>query len=197
LNTVVSIAKKYLPYVQCLDSRSLDSIDLVVIHCTELPDLAAARQFGQCVHYKESGTGNSGHFYVERNGNVEQWVPLKKVAHHVRDHNERSVGIELVNLGRYPNWLDSRNQIMKEPYPPDQIDALLELLQNLLQRLPALKKISGHSTLDTTKVAASNQADRLVFRKQDPGPRFPWEDILAQVSLDWFEPGPTHGSDKN
>ena len=122
---------------------------------------------------------------------------LKKVAHHVRDYNERSVGIELVNLGRYPNWLDSRNQIMKEPYPPDQIDALLELLQNLLQRLPALKKISGHSTLDTTKVAASNQADRLVFRKQDPGPRFPWEDILAQVSLDWFEPGPTHGSDKN
>ena len=98
------INENLLPYAHRLVSRPTDSIDLVVIHCTELPDLATAREYGQYIHYPDSGTGNSGHFYIERNGNVEQWVPLDRVAHHVRNYNERSIGIELVNTGRFPDW---------------------------------------------------------------------------------------------
>ena len=49
-----------LPYVTRLESRAMDHVDLVVIHCTELPDLAMAREFGEReVH--ASRTGNSGH----------------------------------------------------------------------------------------------------------------------------------------
>ena len=33
-----------LPYAARLDSRPLAAIDLVVIHCTELPDMAMARE---------------------------------------------------------------------------------------------------------------------------------------------------------
>lgn len=181
------VTENLLPYTDSLESRSADAVDLIVIHCTELPDLATAREYGQKVHYEESGTGNSGHYYVERNGTIEQWVPIEKSAHHVRNFNGRSIGIELVNTGRYPDWLDSRKQLMKEPYPPPQISALITLLQALSECLPALTKIGGHSNLDTARVAASDRADLLVYRKQDPGPEFPWEEILSQVSLDWFE----------
>ena len=38
-----------LPYETKLDARPLSQVDLVVIHCTELPDLAMARAYGEQV----------------------------------------------------------------------------------------------------------------------------------------------------
>ena len=105
-----------LPYVDQLELRDRDAITLVVIHCTELPDLATAREYGERVLYTESSTGNSGHFYIDRNGRVHEFVPVTRVANHTRGYNRQSVGIELVNRGRYPNWFDSRHQQMTEPY---------------------------------------------------------------------------------
>lgn len=177
-----------LPYVESLESRLTSNIDLVVIHCTELPDLAMARKYGEQVHYPETGTGNSGHFYIERNGTIEQWVPVDRVAHHVRNFNKNSLGIELVNRGRYPQWFSSRHQLMQEPYPPEQVDALLHLLKTLSEQLPSLSLISGHSTLDKSLVQATDNSLEKVYRKQDPGPLFPWPDVLAETSLVWFEP---------
>jgi N-acetylmuramoyl-L-alanine amidase len=147
-----------------------------------------ARKYGEQVHYPETGTGNSGHFYIERNGTIEQWVPVDRVAHHVRNFNKNSLGIELVNRGRYPQWFSSRHQLMQEPYPPEQVDALLHLLKTLSEQLPSLSLISGHSTLDKSLVQATDNSLEKVYRKQDPGPLFPWPDVLAETSLVWFEP---------
>ena len=75
-----TIRLRPLPYQRSLAARPLSSIDLLVIHCTELPDLAMAREYGERVLYPKkypnknpdnetgthSGTGNSGHFYVDR-----------------------------------------------------------------------------------------------------------------------------------
>ena len=36
-----------LPYESRLEQRPLSQVDLVVIHCTELPDLATAREYGE------------------------------------------------------------------------------------------------------------------------------------------------------
>lgn len=177
-----------LPYAQRLAYRSPDEIDLAVIHCTELPDLAVARKFGERIHYPESRTGNSGHFYIERNGSIEQWVPLDRVAHHVKGFNERSVGIELVNLGRYPDWYDSRRQEMSEAYAPEQIESLANLLQWLTGVLPGLRWIAGHEELDTGLFPASDAPERLVRRKRDPGPRFPWTQLLGAVKLKRLAP---------
>src|SRR5690349_2752205 len=113
-----------LPYADRLAPRAPADIDLVVVHCTELPDLAMAREYGERVHY-DAGTGNSGHLYIDRDGRVERWVPYDRVAHHCRGYNPRSIGIELVNTGRWPDWFDSRRQAMTEPYPEAQIDALI------------------------------------------------------------------------
>jgi N-acetylmuramoyl-L-alanine amidase len=175
---------RHLPYVPALQARPLDCIDLVVIHCTELPDLAMAREYAEKILYPTSVTGNSGHFYVERCGRVEEWVPLDRAAHHVRGHNSRSVGIELVNRGRYPDWLDSRQQQMTEPYPEAQIDGLLSLLLELERNLPALRWITGHESLDTSEVAACDDPRRNVYRKLDPGPLFPWRGLQQAIGLE-------------
>ncbi|TVQ41119.1 MAG: N-acetylmuramoyl-L-alanine amidase [Wenzhouxiangella sp.] len=187
-----SIRQRPLPYADCLQQRSPADIELVVIHATELPDLAMAREYGERIHYPGSGTGNSGHFYIDRDGSIEQWVPVDRVAHHVAGHNANSVGIELVNLGRYPHWLDSKHQRWQEQTTEAQIDALLMLLASLASDLPGLRWIAGHDQLDRREVSASDDASRLVFRKLDPGPEFPWTRVVAGSGLDRLPRKPQH-----
>ncbi|MFK3649917.1 N-acetylmuramoyl-L-alanine amidase [Lysobacter enzymogenes] len=177
-----------LPYETRLDARDPAAIDLVVIHCTELPDLATAREYGERVLYAASGTGNSGHYYIDRDGATLRYVAEDRIAHHVRGYNPRSLGIELVNTGRYPHWLDSRHQAMDEAYPPAQIEALLALLADLRARLPSLRWIAGHEDLDTACIEASDDAAVQVPRKRDPGPRFPWPQVLARCGLERLLP---------
>ena len=172
-----------LPYEARLDERPLAQVDLVVIHCTELPDLAKAREYGERELYA-SGTGNSGHYYIDRDGTVLQYVDLRRVAHHVRGYNPRSVGIELVNTGRYPDWFDTKRQVMTEPYTAAQIEALVALLAKLRAELPALRHIAGHEDLDTAKVSASDAPDQQVFRKRDPGPQFDWARVVRESGLE-------------
>jgi N-acetylmuramoyl-L-alanine amidase len=172
-----------LPYAASLATRSPDAIDLVVIHCTELPDLATARAFGERVLYAESGTGNSGHYYIDRDGCIVEYVDPGHVAHHTRGYNLRSVGIELVNSGRYPDWLDSRRQAMDEAYADAQVDALVRLIRDLCERIPSLHHIAGHEDLDLDEVEASDDPEVKVRRKRDPGPRFPWDRVMAGIPL--------------
>lgn len=172
-----------LPYVDRLQARASGQVDLVVVHCTELPDLATARRYGERVLHAQSGTGNSGHYYIDRDGGIHRYVPDDRIAHHTRGFNERSIGIELVNTGRYPDWLDSRHQAMTEAYPSAQIDALLALLRHLQTGHPGLARIAGHEDLDTGRVEASDDATLTVRRKLDPGPMFPWARVLQSVGL--------------
>lgn len=171
-----------LPYHDLLPLRATHALQTVVVHCTELPDLATARQYGEKPLY-ESGTGNSGHFYIDRDGSAYQYVATDRIAHHVRGMNETSIGIELVNIGRYPDWFDSRCQSMQETYPEAQIAALLVLVRALAARHPSLRHIVGHDELDLERVPASDDPAITVPRKRDPGPLFPWPQVLAAVPL--------------
>jgi N-acetylmuramoyl-L-alanine amidase len=176
------VQREPLHYEALLDARDLHGVDLVVIHCTELPDLATAREYGGRVLYP-SGTGNSGHYYIDRDGRTACWIDPARTAHHVRGYNARSVGIELVNRGRWPRWLDAAHQAMDEPYPDAQVDALVALVARLRTELPALARIAGHEDLDREEVAATDDPARRVRRKRDPGPMFPWERVLAATAL--------------
>ncbi|CAM5537379.1 N-acetylmuramoyl-L-alanine amidase [Rhodanobacter lindaniclasticus] len=176
-----------LPYVDLLPERPAEAVELVVIHCTELPDLAMAREYGERVLHP-SGTGNSGHYYIDRDGSVLRYVPGTRVANHVRGHNPHSIGIELVNLGRYPDWFDSRRQTMTEAYPTAQIDALLGLLAQLRVEFPNLHRIAGHEELDTALVPASDDSTLQIRRKLDPGPQFPWRQVLDDGGLSRLVP---------
>ncbi len=177
-----------LPYEQKLDVRRLSQIDLVVVHCTETPTLASAREFGERVLYEGSGTGNSGHYYIDRDGRVLLYVRPDRVAHHVRGYNPRSIGIELVNTGRYPHWRDSRHQAMDEAYPEAQIAALIALLAHLQAQFPSVKFIAGHEDLDREMEQALDDPTVEVPRKRDPGPLFPWERIMQGVRWERLTP---------
>lgn len=172
-----------LPYIQGLESRSLAEINAIIVHATELPTLALAREYAQVVHYPGSQTGNSGHFYIEPDGKVHCWVTPDRVAHHVRGYNRPSIGIELIHPGRYPNWLDSDQQTWDQPYPVAQIDALIALVQHLAKKVPQLHHIAGHDELDRDLVPASDDPETMVRRKLDPGPTFPWAKVLDQTGL--------------
>ena len=185
-----SVRMAPLPYEDRLDARALAQIDLVVIPCTELPDLAMAREYGERILHADSRTGNSGHFYIDRDGSIVRYVRPERIAHHVRGYNPRSIGIELVNTGRYPNWLDSRHQAMDEPYTDAQVASLIALLNALRDELPNLQWIAGHEDLDTAQVPASDDPARTVARKRDPGPLFPWPYVLAAVPLQRMPPVP-------
>ena len=161
----------------------LADIDTVVIHCTELPDLKMAREYGERLMHAESQTGNSGHFYIDRDGQIEQWVPLERAAHHVKDHNFNTIGIELVNLGRYPDWYHSQHQQMTEGYAKEQITALINLINYLQEKLPNLRWVTGHEDIDTAMLPASDKPKHLIRRKLDPGIQFPWEALLTNVML--------------
>jgi N-acetylmuramoyl-L-alanine amidase len=183
LPPVIAVDTVPLAYAHRLAHRDPAIIDLVVIHCTELPDLQTAREFGERIRHHPGRTGNCGHFYIDRDGRIESWVDIDRVAHHVRGYNDRSIGIELVNNGRWPDWLHSGNQEMSDPYPAVQINALAALLRKLQERLPALQWIAGHEHLDRERVPASDAPGIEVFRKRDPGPMFPWQQILASCPL--------------
>lgn len=178
----MNVFDQLLPYAEHLDPRALADIRTVVIHCTELPDLAMARTYGEQVHYS-NGSGNSGHYYIDRDGRCERYVPDERIANHTRGWNPGSIGIELVNSGRYPDWLHSQHQTMSEAYPPGQIAALIELLADLRTRCPSLDSIAGHEDLDQTEVPATDDPTTMVRRKRDPGPMFPWDQVLQACAL--------------
>jgi N-acetylmuramoyl-L-alanine amidase len=188
----LTIRDHFLPYVDRLPERPADAVELVVIHCTELPDLATAREYGERIVH-DSGTGNSGHYYVDRDGSTYRYVPGTRVANHVRGFNPRSIGIELVNLGRYPDWWHSARQTMTEPYPPAQIAALRALLARLRAEFPRLRDIAGHEDLDLARLPATDDPAREVPRKLDPGPLFPWNVVLEGSGLNRLPPRPPQG----
>lgn len=177
-----------LPYADRLEARDPATIDLVVMHCTELPDMAMAREFGERIHHEARRTGNSGHYYVDRAGKVFRFVTEARIANHARGYNPRSIGIELVNLGRYPHWADSRHQAFTEDYPTEQIDALVALLAWLRREHAGLRWIAAHEDLDRRLEPASDDPSILLPRRRDPGPMFPWPEVLDRCGLERLQP---------
>ncbi len=177
-----------LPYQTRLRERSIEDIDLAVMHCTELPDLATAREYGERILHADSQTGNCGHYYVDRDGALHRFVEDDRVAHHAVGHNARSVGIEMVNRGRWPDWRDSRHQAFDERYTQAQMRALNALLIGLRARLPNLRWIAGHEDLDRRLEPASDDVSLLLPRRRDPGPLFPWGDVIADSGLQRLVP---------
>ncbi|HEX5121725.1 MAG TPA: N-acetylmuramoyl-L-alanine amidase [Rhodanobacteraceae bacterium] len=176
-----------LPYEARLDERPPGAVDLIVVHCTELPDLKLAREFGEKVRY-EKGTGNSGHYYVDRDGAVFRFVADTRVANQTFGYNARSIGIELVNRGRYPYWNDTKHQAFTEPYTAEQIASLRALLGQLKNELPNLRYIAGHEDLDRRLEPAADDPSVMLARRQDPGPLFPWDQVLDGSGLERLHP---------
>ena len=177
----VEIVERPLLCVRWLQRRALSQITTVVMHCTELPTLADARRTARrSLRLLPKPSYTAAHFYIDRDGTVERWVPEDRVVNHVAGHNATSVGIELVNRGRFPQWHSSQMQDPVEEYPAVQVASTLGLLEVLVFRLPAATTLVRHSDLDERLVAATDDPSRRVRRRIDPGPRFPWAEAKAR-----------------
>lgn len=75
--------------------------------------------------------------------------------------NDTSIGIETVNLATNNN-----GAFIFPPFHPQQIDAIIELSKNILQRYP-----------DITPVNVVGHSDIALGRKSDPGAAFPWKEL--------------------
>ncbi|WP_369602213.1 1,6-anhydro-N-acetylmuramyl-L-alanine amidase AmpD [Hahella sp. SMD15-11] len=148
-----------------------DDISLVVLHNISLPP----GQFGgrdvhrlftntldcsSCEAYAAlRGVCVSAHLFIDRAGEVTQFVPFSLRAWHAgvssydgRDNcNDFSIGIELEGTDT-------------TPYTDRQYKELADVLQHLLSHYPRLNagRITGHS-------------DVAPGRKTDPGPAFDWQ----------------------
>jgi N-acetylmuramoyl-L-alanine amidase len=174
----LKIQKDLLPYNILLEEREPSELNLIVLHCTELPNLEIAREFGERITLSETQTGFSGHYYIDRDGSIYQYVEDHRVARHVIGYNQNSIGVEMINLGRYPKWFHSQHQECTEPYTPDQIDAVKRLLQMLKTRYPNIRDLARHSDLDTRMIPADDDSTVQIRRKVDPGALFPWDEVL-------------------
>jgi N-acetylmuramoyl-L-alanine amidase len=172
------IIERLLPYNDRLEKRETANLDLIVLHCTELPTLEMARQFGERIVLQETKTGLSGHYYIDRDGKSYRYIADDRMARHVIGFNSNSIGIEVVNLGRYPNWFHSNHQTCTEPYTADQIEAVQKLLGWLKTSYPQIQKIARHSDLDTNWIPSEDDPSVQIRRKVDPGPLFPWDDLV-------------------
>ena len=160
-----------------LPQRRLEDIDTVVLHSTELPTLQDARDAAKLSEKNGETALIAAHFYIDRDGRIFRFVNEDRIASHVAGHNRDTIGIELVNRGRWPDWFASTHQEPTEPFPSIQIDALKWLLRDLQRRLPSLKGIARHAELDTRRVQATDNPSHQVQRRIDPGPLFPWSEI--------------------
>ena len=163
------ITVRWLTWINDLPLRDPEDVNLVVIHATEEPEIKNARNLAET---SEDLIG--AHYYIDRDGSVEEWVPITRAANHTRGHNRRSIGVELVNLGRYPDHFSSNRQVPSDPFPEAQIESLEQLFRQLRRECSNLSEVEPHSRLDVREVSASDDASVMVRRRIDPGPLFPW-----------------------
>ena len=161
------------------------AVDAVIIHSLGGPDCRAGAPFyrridGDARHWMTTFNRLpivSIHYVIDREGTVERGVPESVAATHARGWNQRSVGIELVNNG---DGVD--------PFPPPQIDALVQLVRDIRQRHPAitLPRVLRHSDVDRSTFPAAKHGEGCAAfrRKLDPGDAFPWDAFRAAIRRD-------------
>ena len=145
------------------------AITSIIIHYTGMKSAEAALD-----RLCDPASQVSAHFTIDEDGTIYNHVDPKHRAWHagvsewsfvgetLRNFNDFSIGIELVNPG---------HEFGYRPFPDAQIDALIQLMKHLYRDHPTIKPelVLGHEDIAPT-------------RKQDPGELFPW-DRLRQENL--------------
>tara|TARA_B100000686_G_scaffold299547_1_gene333399 strand:+ start:1695 stop:2270 length:576 start_codon:yes stop_codon:yes gene_type:complete len=155
-------------------------ISLLVIHCISLPsgnfggDLVSqlfTNQLPKNLPPEVSdleGLRVAPHIFIDRSGNVTQFVPFHMRAWHAGKSswkrrpncNDYSIGIEVEGS-------------LDQDYETQQYQALQKVITALFEKYPTLswETIVGHCEI------APN-------RKVDPGPKFNWLDLIYRLSRD-------------
>jgi N-acetylmuramoyl-L-alanine amidase len=136
--------------------------DLVILHYTGMVDGPSAID-----RLRDADAKVSAHYVVEEDGRIFRMVDESRRAWHAGisswggagDLNSRSIGIEIVNGGHDFGLPD---------YPGTQIAVVIDLLKDVLARHAIHPvRVVGHS-------------DVAPVRKDDPGEKFPWAQLVAE-----------------
>ncbi len=91
-----------------------DKIDQFVLHFDVCGTSA------QCFAVLHDRRGLSVHFMLDVDGTIYQTLDVKERAWHATKSNDRSIGIEIANIGAYP--IDDRSQTLTQWYKKDAQD---------------------------------------------------------------------------
>ncbi|MEM9353425.1 MAG: N-acetylmuramoyl-L-alanine amidase, partial [Planctomycetota bacterium] len=148
----------------------LSEVDTIVMHTTEI-NLA-----GTINIFEDRRNSVSSHYVIGGGGDIFQMVDLQDSAWHATYYNSRSIGIEMVGFaGSRATWNENN------------IAALVDLLAWLYQAYPDIPLVhpSGdaydfpNDTYTQAGLVAHSQVQP--WNKSDPGPHFPWDDVLDRV----------------
>src|SRR5690554_3140511 len=94
------------------------------------------------------------------------------------DLNDQSIGVEIVNVAQCQRIAHApiQHACLFPDYDPQQIKLVIKLAQDILAR---------HPDIDPTAVVG--HSDIAFMRKQDPGPRFPWQLLYAAGVGAWYD----------
>tara|TARA_B100001287_G_C22519592_1_gene452122 strand:+ start:26 stop:775 length:750 start_codon:yes stop_codon:yes gene_type:complete len=154
------------------NSRKFQNIKYIIIHYTAL------KNYNEAISYLcDKDKKVSSHYLISQEGKVYILVPEKKRAWHAgisywendTDINSLSIGIELDYSHTYSN----------NKYTKKMIRSLCILLKTLIKKYNiSSKNILGHSDISP-------------FRKNDPGPNFPWKKLIKfNIIFDPFKESP-------
>jgi N-acetylmuramoyl-L-alanine amidase len=134
-------------------------VDMLVLHYTGMPNAE-----GAIARLTDPRSQVSSHYLIHNEGEIFALVREDRRAWHAgqsswrgqKDLNSRSIGIEIDHPGH-----DGGNP----PFSSVQIDAVIALCRDITSRWP----IPSARVLAHSDIAPS--------RKQDPGERFPWQEL--------------------
>ena len=142
-------------------------MSLIVLHYTGMETGQAALD-----RMRDPEAKVSAHYMVEEDGRIFRLVDEEKRAWHAgvsewageTDINSISIGIEIVNGG---------HDFDLPVYPKAQIDAIISLTKEIMDRYG----ISPHRIVGHSDIAPG--------RKQDPGEKFPWQQLADAGCSIW------------
>lgn len=179
-NTGLVTDAEYIASENCDERPSEAQVEAIIIHCISLPpgqygndcvadffcnnlDVQQHEYFNEIEHLTVSS-----HFFIQRNGRLNQFVPTTMRAWHAGESvclgkpmvNNFSIGIELEGLDTDP-----------QGFSDQQYQVLSELTTCLLQ---------NHTQIKTNNIFA--HSDIAPGRKTDPGPYFDWNRFLKTLN---------------
>jgi N-acetylmuramoyl-L-alanine amidase len=115
-------------------------INLIVLHCSATRSVSEYTPEQLERDHRARGFSRAGYnYYVRRSGRVVAMRPLEMIPAHATGYNRNSIGV------CYEGGL-SGDGVPADTRTPEQREAILRLLQELLRRFPACR-VCGHRDL--------------------------------------------------
>ena len=115
-------------------------ISEVIVHCTATPEGKDYTVADIRAWHKARGFSDIGyHYVVYRDGSIHEGRPVGQVGAHVEGHNTGTIGVS------YVGGVAADGKTAKDTRTAAQRASLLWLVQQLMARHSAIKKVTGHN----------------------------------------------------